>query len=286
MSTYSYDVSAADFEQKVLQLSLKVPVLVDFWAPWCGPCRTLGPILEKLADEFGGRFLLAKVNSDENQSLAYEFGVRSIPSVKAFAGGQLVDEFVGALPESGVRAFLQRLLPSLAEPLRQDALTARAQGDTARARALLQEALATDPRHEAARLDLVELLVEAGEVDAGAGLLDAIGDAVREPDRIEALRARIALANAAPAGSDRGALEARIAANPADLDARLALATVLAQAREWRPALEHLMEIVRRDRGFGDDAGRKTMIQYFNLLGPDDPLVREFRAGLASLLNR
>ena len=180
MSAFSYDVSLDDFDQKVLAISRRVPVLVNFWAPWCAPCRSLKPILEKLADEYQGRFLLAKLNSDKNQELAVRYGVRSIPAVKAFANGELVDEFMGALPEGRVREFIDSLVPSRAEPLRREAEAARGRGDMDATRRLLLEAISLDPKHEAARLDLVELLVEAGEFEQAHSLLDEVGDRARD----------------------------------------------------------------------------------------------------------
>jgi putative thioredoxin len=286
MSAFTLDVNIQNFEQEVLQASRKVPVLVDFWAAWCAPCRALKPILEKLAREYQGRFRLAKVNSDENQALAYRYGVRGIPNVKAFVNGQVVDEFTGALPEAQVREFVERLLPSPAEPLRQEALAAKARGENAVMRQLLLRAIELDPRHEAARLDLVEVLAEAGELQEAQRLLAEIADHAKDRARVDALGARLALAATAPQGADAGQLRARIAAAADDLEARLELANLLALRQDYRPALEQLLEIVRRDRGFRDDIGRKTMIQIFNLLGSDSDLVREFRSALASVINR
>jgi putative thioredoxin len=259
---------------------------VDFWAPWCGPCRVLGPILEKLAQEYEGRFMLAKVNSDENPELARRYGVRGIPSVKAFVNGQLADEFTGALPESSVRAFIDNLLPSPAEPLRQDALGANARGDANCAKELLWRAIALDPRNEAARLDLVELLLDARDMTGARALIEEAGDQVRDARRLEALRARLTLAAGSQGAADTKTLQARVAADPCDLETRFELANVLALNQDYRPAMEHLLQIVRRDRGFRDDAGRRTLLTLFNLLGPEDDLVREFRRELAAVLHR
>lgn len=286
MTAFAIDVNVKDFEQKVITASRRVPVIVDFWAPWCGPCRVLGPILEKLAAEYQGRFILAKVNSDENQELAMRYGVRGIPSVKAFVDGAPADEFTGALPESAVREFIENLLPSPAEPLRQEALAANARGDTAAAQKLLAHAVQLDPRNEAARLDLVELLLSAGDLEEARRLLDELGDRVRETARADALHARMTLVAGSGSQADEQELQARIATDPADLAARLELANLLAVREDYRPALEQLLEIVRRDRGFGDDAGRKTMLTLFNLLGSDHELVHEFRRELAAALNR
>jgi len=285
MPAFSFDASVEDFEEKVVAASRRVPVLVDFWAPWCAPCRTLKPILEKLAEEYQGRFLLAKVNSDENQELAMRYGVRSIPAVKAFSGGELVDEFMGALPEGRVREFIDALVPSKAEPLRLEAQAARARGDNDTAQRRLVEALALDPRHETVQLDLVELLADTGKLTDAHQLLDAMSDRARDGARVSALRARLQMLESVPAGGDAAELEAKLAANADDHQARLDLANLLAAQQDFPAALAHLLELVQRDRAFGDDAARRKMIQIFDLLGSDHDLVRQYRRNLAAALH-
>ena len=287
MSPHAFDVSTAEFQEKVVAASQHVPVLVDFWAEWCAPCRQLKPVLEKLAAEYGGRFLLAKVNSDQNQELAGRCGVRGIPNVKAFVGGHLVDEFTGALPEAQVRAFIDKLLPSPAEPLRVAAQEARASGEIELALSLLDDASQADPGNETVQLDMAEIRIEAGQIDAARALLDALEHKARDASRHKALQARLKLV-AAGGGADAAALQARIAANGDDPDARLQLANALALSGDYRPALEHLLAIVRRDRKWQDEAARKAMLDLFSLLGGDaqfDDLVREFRIALARTLN-
>lgn len=287
MSPFSFDAEAANFQEKVLDASKRVPVLVDFWAEWCAPCKALKPVLEKLAAEYGGRFILAKVDSDRNQELAAHFGVRGIPNVKAFVNGKMADEFTGALPEAEIRAFIDRLLPSPAEPLRIAAREARAKGEPEVARSLLVDATQLDPANEAVQLDLAEILVELPDVEAARAILDAQQHKALDIDRVRALQARLNLV-AAGAGADPAALRARIDADPGDLEARRELANALALARDYRPALEHLLEIVRRDRKWRDEAARKAMLDLFTLLSADprhDDLVREFRVQLARTLN-
>ncbi|GAA5185161.1 thioredoxin [Niveibacterium umoris] len=284
-SAFIFDVTTADFEQRVLAASHHAPVLVDFWAPWCAPCRALGPVLEKLATEFGGKFLLAKVNSDENQALAAKFGVRGIPNVKAVVAGEVVDEFTGALPEATLRAFIESLLPSPAAPLREAARIARDAGRLDEARSLLEQAQDIDPRDEASYFDLIEVLLDQQDLPTARLLIDGAAEPARDVDRLAALRARLALQEGAPDNSERDALEARIAANPGDLGARLALARLLSARRDYEPALAQLIEIVRRDRSFEDDAGRLMMLQLFAAI-PDESLVRRYRSELAATLNR
>jgi putative thioredoxin len=287
MTAHSYDVSVADFDAQVLAASQTVPVLVDFWAPWCQPCRILKPMLEKLAAEYAGKFILAKVNSDENQELSARYGVRGIPAVKAFVGGQLVDEFTGALPEPQIRDFLERLIPSPAEPLRREALAAYARGDLAAARETMAEAINLDPRNDNSYLDFIEMSLAANALAEARELLDVIADRARDTARVAALQARLQLAEAG-GGADVAALRARLEADAADLGARLELANALAVAQDYRGALENLLDIVRRDRKWNEEAGRKTMLTLFSLLAAQpqyDDLVREFRVALARTLN-
>ncbi|MCF8177031.1 MAG: tetratricopeptide repeat protein [Sulfuritalea sp.] len=287
MSAYSIDVGADDFQKKVIDASHQTPVLVDFWAEWCAPCRTLKPILEKLAGEYNGRFILAKLDSDKHQDIAARFGVRGIPNVKAFVGGKMVDEFTGALPEAQIREFIQRLMPSPAEPLRVAAQAARGQGEPDVALSLLVDALKLDPANEAVQLDLADIQIDLHDIDAAKALLGAIEFTARDTDRVRALLARLNLV-AAGANADPAPLKARIEADADDLDARLQLANALALAEDYRQALEHLLELVRRDRAWQDEAARKAMLDLFTLLGSDPQhadLVREFRIQLARTLN-
>ncbi len=280
MSEHALDVGLADFQQNVLEESKRRPVVVDFWAPWCGPCKSLKPILEKLAAEYGGKFLLAKINSDENQELATRYGVRGIPSVKAFIGGEAVDEFSGSLPEGEVRAFLDRLVPGPADELRQQAAAARIADDIPGALTLLAEASKLDPDHLGVRLDAAEIMLDLNEADQARRLIGSVPE--NADPRVPALKARLQFMGVT--GEDEAALRSRVTANANDLQARLKLANLLVAAGQYEAGMDQLLEIVRRDRGFEDDAGRKTLLSVFNLLG-DDERVSHYRRLLASALN-
>ena len=284
MSQFSFDVSIEEFEAKVIQASEQVPVVIDFWAPWCGPCQTLKPMLEKLAEEYAGRFLLAKVNSDENPELSQHFGVRSIPSVKVLYQGQLVDEFNGALPEGQIRAFLDRFaLPDAGGNLREEAAALVAAGQLDEALAKLSEASREKPDDEGIRLDAIDVLMQLGRNDEAGQLLAA--DYTQAADRANALRARLALAAGA---TDTTGLEAKLGANPDDHATRLELARAYAGQSRFREALDNALEVVVRDRFFDEGAGRKALLQIFEALGGSeqhDDLVREFRRKLSAALN-
>ena len=279
MTEHSLDVGLADFQQAVLEESRHRPVLVDFWAPWCEPCKALKPVLEKLAAEYGGKFLLAKINSDDNQELAARYGVRGIPSVKAFIDGEPVDEFSGALPESEVRAFLDRLVPGPADELRVEAAELRLAGDVSAALQKLADASKIDSSHVGVRLDAAEIMLDLNEADEARRLIAGVADDA-DP-RVPQLKARLQFMEAA--GEDEAALAARVAANENDLEARLKLANLLVAAGKYEAGMDQLLEIVRRDRGFGDDIGRKTLLSVFDLLGGGE-LSSRYRRMLASAL--
>lgn len=283
---HALDVSQADFDEKVMAASFHQPVVIDFWAPWCAPCKVLKPVLEKLAAEYGGKFLLAKVNSDENPEISARFGVRGIPAVKAVVDGQVVNEFTGALPESAVRDWLDKVIPSEAEELRRLAQRQAEAGDLDGALQQLAQASKLEPDNEWVRVDAAELLFSKGEADEAQRLLDTLKDYdVLKDARVLQLMAQVRLVGMQAQGESEAELVTAIAKDENDLEARLKLANVLVASQRVAEGMDQLLEIVRRDRKFKDDIGRKTLLDVFNLLGGQGELVAEYRRKLASALN-
>jgi putative thioredoxin len=285
------DVGRDNFDEVVLRGSAARPVLVDFWAPWCAPCKMLAPILDKLAAEYAGRFTLAKLNTDDEPELATRYGIRGIPSVKAFAGGEVVDEFTGVLPEGEIRAFLERVVPSPAAALVAAAQTRLDRGDAVGALGDLDAAFALDPQDEAALLARIEAMLALGRRDQAAAVLADVETParlrtrpIRDERRFASLKARVALAEAG--GGDLAALAAAAAKTPGDCAARLAYANALAAKGDYQRALPELLAIVETDRTFRDDVGRTMMLQVFEALPPDSDLVRKYRRELAAVINR
>jgi putative thioredoxin len=283
MNTYSFDTGTEAFERDVLQASQKVPVLVDFWAPWCAPCRALTPILEKLSGEYEGRFLLAKVNSDEHPQLSARFGVRGIPSVKAFVDGKVADEFTGARPEGGVRAFIHRLVRTPAEKLRLAARALVTTGNFDEAERQLRSAVELEPANHSVRLDLVDLLLAKNRQAEADAMFAPIPERERDgrADKIYSVLAFWKKSQQLPATQE---LEAKLAANPDDLPALVALAERLVAEGRYEPALAALLQVVRKDRGALRTSARKLMVEVFSLAEDQADLVKEYRKLLAGAL--
>jgi putative thioredoxin len=272
------DITVKNFEAELIQGSLKQPVLLDIWAPWCGPCKALGPLLEKLETAYAGRFRLAKLNSDEQPEIAGQlsqmFGVRSIPFCVLFDKGQPIDGFVGALPESQVRAFLDRHVPSAeaaaADEEVEQAQALLAEGDTDKALERLQEAVAIDPANDSARFDYVRALLLAGRLEEAQRAFEPIAPKAFDKNlpnaRLAALGHWLAACERAPQARSAEALAAAITANKRDFDARFELAQKHFAAQRFTDAMDELLEIIMRDKTWSDELARKTYVAILEVM--------------------
>jgi putative thioredoxin len=273
------DVTIQNFQDELIAASMQQPVLLDIWAPWCGPCKVLGPVLEKLEVAYAGRFKLAKLNSDEQPEIAGQlsqaFGVRSIPFCVLFDQGQPVDGFVGALPESQVRAFLDKHVPTAdeleAEAELEEAEEALAEGDADAALAKLQQAVAIDPANDEARFDYVKLLLERGALAQAETAFEPVAKKAATDPKLEALSHWIAAQRKAPSARSADALAAAIGANKRDFDARFELAQTHFAASRFTQAMDELLEIVMRDKAWNSDLARKTYVAILTLMAKPAP---------------
>ncbi|MGB1046472.1 MAG: thioredoxin [Litorivicinaceae bacterium] len=281
---YSIQVTSETFETDVLQKSQETPVLVDFYAEWCGPCKTLGPMLERLADEYAGAFILAKVDADAEQMLVAGMGVRSLPTVVLFKNGQPADHFMGALPEGEIRAILDKHVERVeASPLERAAeLVALGQYDEAIA--LYQLITADDPENYDVYLDMAQALLKKGDLDSAEAIVERLPDAQKMDPRAKSIVAGKVFQDLLAGAPDRATCESRIAANDEDSEARYFLAVHLMVSDDVESAITHLLTIIRTDRQYNDDAARLLLIQIFDRLGNDDPRARTGRRQLATLL--
>ncbi len=268
------DVTIENFETEVVAASMQVPVLVDFWAPWCAPCKTLGPILENLEVAYGGRFKLVKVDSDQEQQLAGMFGIRSLPTCILLIDGKPVDGFMGAQPESKLREFLDKHLPSegelAAEADTDEAHALLESGDTGAALQKLADSLAADPTNDDARSDYVRLLIATGSFEEAAVLLIEPLKRIPQPQRFEALNQWLKALEFATTGSngDIDSYDAAIAANKRDFDARFDRARALLAHSQWTDAMDELLEIIMRDKDWNHQSARKLYVAILELLTP------------------
>ena len=278
------DATLSTFERDVIEASMEVPVIVDFWAPWCGPCKALGPLLERLEREYGGRFKLVNVNSDTNPELVASFNLKSIPYAVAFVDGNAVAQFMGAQPEAYIRAFLDRLIPNPADLEHRCAREAIASGRIAEAEEALKNALALDPSCDGARLDMVAILLDRGDIEAARMHYGLLSERALNQSTHHTVRARMEAAEAAAKLPPVEVLESRIEEDGADLQARLDLADLHVARRDYPAALDQLLEIVRRDRTFGEDIGRVRMLEVFEMAAEQPDLVAIYRGQLSQVL--
>jgi putative thioredoxin len=280
-STTILDVTAATFEREVIERSKRTPVIVDFWAPWCGPCRLLGPKLEEAVRRSEGRLALAKLNSDEEPELALRYGIQGIPAVKVIVDGKIAGEFVGALPDAQLRHFLERFIPTEADRLSQEAGRHESAGQWEAALRGYDAALALRPDLHAALTGRLRVLAHLRRWDEAQAAYDACPGPLQLTDDVEAIKTTIELGRAAADGPSKEELEARLRANPDDCEARYQMAMRDAAEGRHREALEGWLDIVKRDRQFRDDGARKMMLRLFGLIGARSPLTEEFRDKLA-----
>lgn len=285
MNTQTYiDATASTFQADAIDASAAQLVLVDFWAAWCGPCRSLAPILEKLAEEFRDSMRLVKVDTDREQALAGQFGIRSLPTVLFLRDGKVVDQFMGALPESAIRQKIEQYAASPVRRALEEARQLHADGRTGDARAVVNDLVAARPEDDEPKLQLLEWLSDEGDLDGAEAVAATLSPDGRDSAAYKAFEAGLEFRRARVDDPDRPGLEKAVDDDPDDLASRYRLAKLLVAGQEYAAAMDQLLEIIRRDRGFEDDGARKTMLKVFDLLGGRGELVSEYRTRLSRTL--
>ncbi len=283
-SQWVSNVTEATFEDEVIRRSFERPVMVDFWADWCQPCQALMPVLAKLADQYKGEFLLAKVDTEAEQALAARFRIRSLPTVKVFKDGEAVDEFMGVQPESQIRTVIDRYLVRESDLMHKKAIELYGDGQREQALELLSQAHAAAPHNVPLRVDLARLSAELGDLDSALKLMEGIPTEELDKPEIRGFRAQLRLLSRAGKLAPEAELRKRVSAG-ADSEALFQLSLHRALAQDFTGAMDGLLELMRKDRGYGDDAARTTLLELFEMLGPDDPLVKEYRRKLFNFLH-
>ncbi len=284
-SPYIHNIGIEDFQAQVLENSFKQPVLVDFWADWCQPCQTLMPMLAKLADEYAGKFHLAKVDTEAQQQLAAHFQIKSLPTMKLFVNGQQVDERMGALPESEVRLFLDQYLTSETDQMMTDARNASHEGRSEEALAIMNQALAKEPENADLKIEIAQLVMSQGDIEAAEALLNSLNDDGNKKESAGKLRAEIEIVNRTRDLPPIEEIEQELSENPTNLKALRDRSNHFAATGEYEQAMQCLLRIMSLDRQFEDDAGRQGLLALFDMLGGEHPDVQKYRRKMFTLLH-
>ena len=281
--THIFDVTTENFNSEVMEASQDALIMLDFWATWCGPCQSLMPIVTKLAEEFDGAFRLAKVNIDEQQELAAQFAVRSVPTVKLIKNGQVVDEFMGALPEGEIRKLLDKHIVKESDKLLDAALAQYEAGEHAQAIEAIQNISKMDPNNPRIAIVYSDLMIREENYEQAQEVLQSLPHELRQSDQVTALLAKIEMATRATDLPSEVDLLKAIDADPKDSKARHQLSTLYSIQGNYEKALDQLLEVVKRDRQYEDDAARKDMLKIFDMLG-DNELVHQYRRKMMAAL--
>lgn len=283
--TYVFEATASNFDTVVLENSHQAPVLVDFWADWCGPCKMLMPVLDQLVQEYQGQFLLAKVDTEREQQLAAQHGIRSIPTLKLYKDGKPVEELHGALPEASLRQIIDRHIVRESDRIRNQARAAHAAGEFENALALLDKAAQLEPDNYDIAIERVRMLVQEGRLADARAVVQTLPLNITERDDVGALISELEFSEAVADAPSAAELAQRLQASPGDSEARFRLAAQLVLARDYEAALEQFLQLLQRDRRYGNEAGRRGMIAVFNLLGGEGDLVSRYRRKMFNALH-
>lgn len=294
-SSYIFDADEQNFEDKVLQASMTTPVIVDFWAPWCGPCKQLMPVLEKVVQEEGGKVLMAKINIDENPQLAQAFKVQSVPTVYVLYQGQPVTAFNGVKPESELKKLITQLGQMSGgenqqagqisvDDMLEAAEKAASENNYQDAYILFKQILAAEPENVAAYVGVIKALIAVDQIDDAKDMVVAASDNILADPRFEAAKKAIELADNAASADELGAMEAKLESAPDNHELRFELATACFGAKRYEEAIDHLVEIIKQDREWEDEKARKQLLEFFDLIGAADPVTLKGRRKLSTVL--